>query len=255
MVRFVIPAFNEADNVPRLMAGLVPRARELGARLFVVDDGSSDGTAEAFMAHREDVPVTVTTHRHNRGLGVALNTGLRTALRDADDDDPIVTMEADTTSDLGDLAVMLARFEEGYDLVLASVYMPGGELIGVSRRRILMSRAVSDTFRVVGGLRHIHTLSSLYRVYRAGPLRRAADTYGYLLVREPGFAACVELLLKLHNAGASVCEIPTVNDWSARRGHSKMRLRPTALAYARVAAAQIVGRIQPPPMSPLAGEE
>ena len=49
----------------------------------------------------------------------------------------------------------------------------------------------------------MHTLSSLYRVYRAGTLRKAADTYGYLLVREPGFAANVELLLKLYNAGAT----------------------------------------------------
>jgi dolichol-phosphate mannosyltransferase len=98
----------------------------------------------------------------------------------------------------------------------------------------------------------MHTLSSLYRVYRAGTLRKAADTYGYLLVREPGFAANVELLLKLYNAGASVAEVPTVNDWTTRKGESKMQLKPTVLAYFRVMAAQIVGRIQPPPVSPLA---
>jgi hypothetical protein len=105
---------------------------------------------------------------------------------------------------------------------------------------------------MLGGLRDLHTLSSLYRVYRAGTLRRAADTYGYLLVREPGFAANVELLLKLYNAGASVAEVPTVNDWTHRRGESKMQLKPTALAYLRVMAAHLVGRIQPPPLSPLA---
>ena len=98
----------------------------------------------------------------------------------------------------------------------------------------------------------MHTLSSLYRVYRAGTLRRAADTYGYLLVREPGFAANVELLLKLYNAGATVAEVPTVNDWTTRKGESKMQLKPTVLAYFRVMAAHMVGRIQPPPVSPLA---
>ncbi len=98
----------------------------------------------------------------------------------------------------------------------------------------------------------MHTLSSLYRVYRAGTLRRAADTYGYLLVREPGFAANVELLLKLYNAGATVAEVPTTNDWTTRKGESKMQLKPTVLAYFRVMAAHIVGRIQPPPVSPLA---
>ena len=94
--------------------------------------------------------------------------------------------------------------------MLASVYAPGGKIIGVAGWRLAASKSVSNTFRYLGGLREIHTLSSLYRVYRAGTLRRAADTYGYLLVREPGFAANVELLLKLYNAGATVAEVPTV---------------------------------------------
>ena len=255
MVRFVIPAYNEAENVPRLLAELAPRARELGARVIVVDDGSTDGTGEAVEAHRDDMHLAVVRHKRNRGLGTALNTGLRAALGEASDDDAIVTLEADTTSDLDDLPKMLALFEQGYDVVLASVYAPGGAIVGVAGWRLAASKAVSNTFRMLGGLRQIHTLSSLYRVYRAGTLRRAAETYGYLLVREPGFAANVELLLKLYNAGASVAEVPTVNDWTRRQGASKMNLRPTVLAYGRLAAAHIVGRIQPPPISPLAGEE
>ncbi len=128
-------------------------------------------------------------------------------------------LEADNTSDLSDLPRMLERFHEGNDVVLASVYAPGGRILGVAPWRLAASKAVSNVFRYTGGLRDIHTLSSLYRVYRAGTLRRAAETYGYLLVREPGFAANVELLLKLYNAGARVAEVPTVNDWSRRLGH------------------------------------
>lgn len=255
MIRFVIPAYDEAENIPDLLADLAPRARELGARVIVVDDGSTDGTEEAIHEHRQDLHLAVVRHRQNRGLGTALNSGLRAALGEAADGDAIVTLEADNTSNLDDLPKMLERFDEGYDLVLASVYAPGGEIIGVEQWRLAASKAVSSTFRLLGGLRDIHTLSSLYRVYRAGTLRRAAETYGYLLVREPGFAANVELLLKLYNAGARVAEVPTVNDWRKRRGVSKMSLRPTVLAYLRLAAAHMIGRIQPPPISPLAGDE
>jgi dolichol-phosphate mannosyltransferase len=147
---------------------------------------------------------------------------------------------------------MLEKFEEGTDIVLASVYAPGGKIVGVEGWRLAASKSVSNTFRYLGGLRQIHTLSSLYRIYRAGTLRRAADTYGYLLVREPGFAANVELLLKLYNAGATVAEVPTTNDWTTRKGVSKMQLKPTVIAYGRLMAAHMVGRIQPPPVSPLA---
>jgi len=255
MIRFVIPAYNERDNIPNLMADLTPRALDLGARVIFVDDGSRDGTSEAIEEHRDGLHLAIVRHTVNRGLGTAINSGLRAALGEAQDDDAIVTLEADNTSDLDDLPRMLERFEEGYDVVLASVYAPGGRIIGVAPWRLAASRSVSNAFRYVGGLREVHTLSSLYRVYRAGTLRRAAETYGYLLVREPGFAANVELLLKLYNAGASVAEVPTVNDWSRRLGQSKMNLRPTVMAYGRLMAAHLVGRIQPPPISPLSRDE
>lgn len=252
MIRFVIPAYNEVENVPRLLDELAPVARRYGARVIFVDDGSGDGTGTAIREHAGDLHLAIIRHRVNRGLGTAINTGIRAALGESSDDDAIVTLEADTTSNLADLPKMLELFDRGADVVLASVYAPGGRIIGVARWRLGASKAVSNTFRMLGGLREMHTLSSLYRVYRAGTLRRAADTYGYLLVREPGFAANVELLLKLYNAGARIAEVPTVNDWTNRRGESKMRLKPTALAYFRVMAAHLVGRIQPPPLSPLA---
>jgi dolichol-phosphate mannosyltransferase len=254
MIRFVIPAYNERENIPNLLADLGPVARELGARVIFVDDGSTDGTAEAIEAHSDSVHLAIVRHEVNRGLGTAINSGLRAALGESQDGDAIVTLEADNTSDLSDLPRMLERFHEGADVVLASVYAPGGRILGVAPWRLAASKSVSNVFRYTGGLRDIHTLSSLYRVYRAGTLRRAAETYGYLLVREPGFAANVELLLKLYNAGAHVAEVPTVNDWSRRLGTSKMSLRPTILAYGRLMAAHLVGRIQPPPISPLGSE-
>jgi dolichol-phosphate mannosyltransferase len=222
--------------------------------VIFVDDGSTDGTAEVIREHAGDLHFAIVTHTVNRGLGTAINTGIRAALGESSDDDAIVTLEADTTSDLGDLPKMMERFDQGADLVLASVYAPGGKIIGVAGWRLAASKSVSNTFRYLGGLRQIHTLSSLYRVYRAGTLRRAAETYGYLLVREPGFAANVELLVKLYNSGARVAEVPTVNDWNRRKGVSKMRLKPTVMAYGRLMAAHLVGRIQPPPISPLSLE-
>ena len=255
MIRFVIPAYNEAENIPNLMADLAPRARELGARIIFVDDGSKDGTYEAIQEHRDGLHLAVVRHPVNRGLGTAINSGLRAALGESQDGDAIVTLEADNTSDLDDLPAMMGKFNQGADVVLASVYAPGGRIVGVAGWRLAASKAVSNTFRYAGGLKEIHTLSSLYRVYRAGTLRRAAETYGWLLVREPGFAANVELLLKLYNAGAKVAEVPTVNDWGRRLGVSKMNLKPTVMAYGRLMAAQMVGRIQPPPMSPLSAQE
>ncbi|HVY78167.1 MAG TPA: UDP-N-acetylglucosamine 2-epimerase [Solirubrobacterales bacterium] len=250
-VHFVIPAYNEAENIPRLLAELAPVARRLKARVTIVDDGSVDGTDAVTREHAGDLDLTVVMHGVNRGLGTAVNSGLSAALAECADGDAIVTLEADTTSNLDDLPRMLELFDEGADVVLASVFAPGGKMIGVPRWRHGASKGLSTAFRMLAGLREYYTLSSLYRVYRAGTLRRAAGTYGQLLVREPGFAVNIELLLKLHNCEATIVEVPTVNDWTTRKGESKMQLKPTVVSYFRLMAAHLVGRIQPPPIAPL----
>ncbi len=66
MIRFVIPAYNEAENIPKLLADLAPVARELGARVIIVDDGSTDGTAEVIREHARDMHLAVVQHTTNR---------------------------------------------------------------------------------------------------------------------------------------------------------------------------------------------
>jgi dolichol-phosphate mannosyltransferase len=251
VIHIAIPMYNEAANVPGLFRDLYAALGDREARIICVDDGSSDGTMEAIAAARDGRPVTVVRHPRNLGLGAGINSGLRAALLEAADDDAIVMLEGDNTSDLGNLEAMLARHAEGYDVVVASPHAPGGGFVGVSRLRLVLSYGVATGFRIAGRIREVRTFSGVYRVYRAGTLRDAAETYGHLLIREPGFAACAELLLKLHNGGAKIVEVATTNDWTKRQGTSKMRIRRTILAYGRVSLAHLVGRIHPPPLSPL----
>ena len=74
-VAVIIPAYNEAENLPRTLAQ-IPRHQRPDLRVIVIDDGSTDGTAEAAQRHGADV---VVCHSRNRGLGAALRTGLATA--------------------------------------------------------------------------------------------------------------------------------------------------------------------------------
>ena len=74
-VAVIIPSYNEAENLPDTL-GRIPRQEQPDLRVIVVDDGSSDGTAEVAQRHGADV---VVSHQRNRGLGAALRTGLATA--------------------------------------------------------------------------------------------------------------------------------------------------------------------------------
>ena len=74
-VAVIIPGYNEAENLPDTLAR-IPRRQMPELKVIVVDDGSTDDTARVAQQHGADV---VISHRHNRGLGAALRSGLAAA--------------------------------------------------------------------------------------------------------------------------------------------------------------------------------
>src|SRR5512145_299072 len=83
----VIPAYQAAATLRRVVEAT--RRAVPGARVYVVDDGSTDGTADA----GREAGVTLLAHPVNRGKGAALATGIARAL--ADGADVVVTLDAD----------------------------------------------------------------------------------------------------------------------------------------------------------------
>jgi dolichol-phosphate mannosyltransferase len=241
MAVFVIPAYNEEANIPRLLADLESRP-ELwrGGWVILADDGSSDRTVEVARAHDGDLPVEVLVAERNGGPGKAFDRGFRRALTFCAEDELIVTLESDTTSDLDALEAMLAAARGGADVVLAS-HHGTGELANVSAHRRFLSRAASSVIRRGGGL-DASTVSSFFRVYRASVLHRGYERYGDTFIQERGFACKAEILIKLSRMGITVAEVPVTLDWSKREGASKMKVLPTMGGYARLMARQTFAR-------------
>jgi dolichol-phosphate mannosyltransferase len=232
---FVIPAYNEETNLPRLLSDLEDRpSLWRDGHVIIVDDGSTDATADIAAAYCGPVPVILHRQIPNQGAGRAFHRGFGAALELATDDDYIITMESDTTSDLDAVQQMLAVAQEGTDVVLAS-HHGAGQLVNVSAQRRLLSRAAAAAIRRGTGL-DARTVSSFFRVYRAEALRSAYDRHGEHLIREAGFACKAEILVKMVRCGCSVREVPVALDWSRRSGESKMRVLPTIGGYARIMA-------------------
>jgi dolichol-phosphate mannosyltransferase len=236
MAVFVIPAYNEEANIPRLLADLESRPdlwRD-GGWVILADDGSTDRTVEVARAHEGDLPVEVLVAERNGGPGKAFDRGFRRALAFCREDELIVTLESDTTSDLDAVEAMMAAARAGADVVLAS-HHGTGELANVSAHRRFLSRAASSVIRRSGGL-DASTVSSFFRVYRASVLHRGYQAYGEELIQERGFACKAEILIKLSRMGITVAEVPVILDWSKREGESKMKVLPTMGGYARMMA-------------------
>ena len=116
-VILALPAYNEAGAIGDLLdaAGAAFAGLEgHDARVVVVDDGSSDGTADLVRSRNDPFPVDVRVHESNRGLGPAIITSLATALElSRDDNDIIVNMDADNTHPPDCIPSMIRVLDDG----------------------------------------------------------------------------------------------------------------------------------------------
>lgn len=231
MVIITLPAFNEEQTLPTLLERIRGAMEEnrIEYRVIVVNDGSTDGTAQVAGRLTGSMPITLVEHEHNRGLGETIRTGLMTALQGASDRDIIVTMDSDNTHTPGLIAAMVRGIREGNDVVIASRFRQGSHIRGVPLHRRVLSRVGSWLFRLLFPTHGVRDFTCGYRAYRAGAVKAAFDTYGGDFVAESGFACMVDILLKLRQLGAIMSEVPLILRYDMKFGVSKMVVFRTIL--------------------------
>lgn len=114
-VSVVVPVYNEVENIGPLYDAVTRVMATTGRsfELLVVDDGSTDGTVErAVELAAQDPRVRLVRFRRNFGQTAAMHAGLQFAGGDV-----VVTLDGDLQNDPGDIPAMLAKLDEGYDVV------------------------------------------------------------------------------------------------------------------------------------------
>lgn len=231
-VWIVLPAFNEADNLPSVFDAFRKVAREtynLDLRVILVDDGSTDNTPQVARELAGDINIEILVNERNMGLAETFTRGLVHAAKEAETDDVIVCMDADNTHLPGQTMHLVREVQEGRDVVVASRYRSGSVLRGVPLSRRFLSRSMSILFRVVYPINGVRDYSCGYRAYRAGFLQKALESQGRRLFATEGFACMVAILLRLHKEDAVFGEIPVVLRYDQKEGASKMKVGRTIL--------------------------
>jgi dolichol-phosphate mannosyltransferase len=163
-VLVVLPAYNEEANIGRLLDKIEETMVGAGFlyHVIVVDDGSRDGTYEILSRHARRIPLTINRHPANEGLGAAIRDGLLAAADAAEDDDIVITMDADETHTPGLIGCLVTMVHDGHDVVIASRYQPGARVYGVPVARMFFSYVASWSFRVLFPTRGIRDFTSGY---------------------------------------------------------------------------------------------
>jgi polyprenyl-phospho-N-acetylgalactosaminyl synthase len=192
----VIPAYNEGPVISRV----VSEVKRAGYAVVVVDDGSSDATAEEARA----AGAGVITHPFNLGQGAALQTGIDYAV--AEGAEVIVTFDADGQHRVSDIARLAeALVEERADFALGSRFL--GQAPNLPPLRRLLLHAATAFTRLTTGLQVTDTHNGLRAM-----TRRAAAA---IRLRQNRMAHASELLSQIAASGLCYVERPVTIEYTA----------------------------------------
>jgi dolichol-phosphate mannosyltransferase len=239
MIWIVLPAFNEEASLPKLLPKIDAKLREhqLDYRLVVVDDGSTDRTAEILAEFTGRLPMAVVTHAINRGLGETERDGFEFVADRCAPDDVIVRVEGDDTHDPQYILTLMQKLAEGFDVVNTSRFQPGGGQMGVSPYRAIISRGANLFMRLLFPVPNVRDFSCGFRAYRAQVVQDAVSVFGnnFIQLRGLGFTSTLEMVVKLHLLGCRCAEVPFVLRYDQKESTSKMASSITALGYLMMA--------------------
>jgi glycosyltransferase involved in cell wall biosynthesis len=184
----IVPAYQEASRI----GPLVRRIRECAADLVVVDDGSTDGTAQ----EAEAAGAPVIRHGGNRGKGVALTTGFAYAREKGFDF--VITMDGDGQHDPGDLGRFVEQYVREGTPVLVGNRM--SDVASMPWIRRMTNRFMSWLLSREMG-QSVPDTQCGYRLFRC-------DVTPESSARAAGFAAESEVLLRLSDRGVRIGSVP-----------------------------------------------
>lgn len=208
-ISIVIPLYNEEESIPHLVEALDAAIAHYGqpAEVIIVDDGSKDRSFALLKEVAERDPrYTIIRFRRNFGQTAAFAAGFAHACGEV-----VITMDADLQNDPMDIPLLMAKIEEGYDIVSGWRKNRQDRWLDRKLPSMLANRLISNVTDV-----RLHDYGCSLKAYRTEVLKHVR-LYGELHRFIPALASQV---------GATVTEVP-VNHRSRQYGRSKYGISRT----------------------------
>lgn len=202
-VTVVIPAMNEAQNLPHVLAGLGDDIWEV----ILVDGHSTDGTTTVA---RLAYPTVNIVGQTGRGKGDALDAGFAAASGDI-----VVAMDADGSMDPAEIPAFVTALCQGADLVKGSRFVRGGGSDDLTPIRRLGNGFLCTLFNVTFGARHTDLCYGYFAFW--------ADCRAALRTGCEGFEVETMIAIRAAQAQLDVREVPSFEQ-PRRYGESNLRV-------------------------------
>ena len=217
----VIPARNEAENLPVLVPTLLTALENAGIdhEVLIVNDGSTDGTREVLVKLASRFAnVRFIDNPPPNGFGLAVRAGLMDFRGNA-----VAIVMADGSDDPADLVKYYAKVREGYDCVFGSRFIAGSKLIDYPVHKLIINRLANLFIKTLFQLRY-NDITNAFKCYRRTVIA------GLEPILAHHFNLTVELPLKAIIRGYNFAVIPI--SWTNRTsGVSKLKIREMGSRY------------------------
>ncbi len=198
----IIPAYNEESRIP---ATLEAAAGCLEGRcsyeIVVVDDGSTDGTAEVCRSFFKKNPCgRVLENPRNRGKGCSVRRGMMSA-----EGEYCLFSDADMSTPIEEVEKLLAAADEGFDIAIGSRGLPGSD---IRVHQPLLRESMGKCFNLLVRLLAVRGIRDTQCGFKLFKRECARDVFGRS--RLDGFSFDVEALMVARLLGYSIKEVPVV---------------------------------------------
>ncbi len=206
----ITPTFNEIENIDLFIKKIL----DLHLDILIVDDNSPDGTGKFVNKKKEQFKnLHLLSRESKQGLGSAYRMGFDWAIDK--EYEYVIQMDADFSHRIDDL-IKLIEFDEDFDILIGSRYVPGGNTTGWSSRRKLLSFLANKLSKfLVGG--NINDLTSGFRIYS----QKSLNAIPYNDITSDGYSFQIEMTSLFINTSLNYIETPITFE-ERRQGQSKM---------------------------------
>ena len=208
----VIPVYNEGANFPALWSAVTSQIRSRFTA-FVVYDFDEDNTVPILQQIISAGETRLVPVKNSVGRGVigAIRTGFNHV-----ESGPVLVVMADLSDDLAQVDRMVEYYRQGYQVVVGSRYMPGGQLLDAPPLKGAMSRVAGLTLHWFRGI-PTHDATNAFKLYDSKILKNMT------IESKAGFELSLEITVKAFLAGYRIVELPTT--WRGRtQGESRFKI-------------------------------
>jgi len=201
-VLVVVPTYNERENVLPLVREIVAQGESID--VWVADDGSPDGTADAVRAAMAELPgrVELVARREKGGRGAAVIASFKKGLVDPRGYRVLFEMDADFSHHPREIPKFLEKLETA-DMVIGSRYIAGGGTSDWGLSRAVLSWLANKYIALVAGV-PVRDTTSGFRAYR----REVLEATDFDRIKIKGYVVHGEMAYQAWIHGFRLAEVP-----------------------------------------------